>query len=148
MRQDFGRDWEEHVITTIFRIFVTLLGMGALWGVAQHWFLLDWVAAERGVTAVGAIGRANVRADIGGLFLAIGLFALIAAWRRSAAMAGMTAMLIGCAMLGRICSAAIDGIDRATAEPLIVELICLAIVLAAWRLWRKNDPANAGQDQG
>lgn len=133
------------MMKTIFRIFVTLLGIGALWGVAQHWFLLDSVAAERGMAAVGAIGRANLRADVGGTFLAIGLFALIAAWRRSSAMALVAATLVGSALVGRFLSAAFDGIDRAAAEPILIELICLTIFLAAWRIWKGTAPDLSGE---
>lgn len=123
-------------MSMMLRILVTLLGAGALYGVAQHWFLLDSVAAERGMVAVGAIGRANLRADVGGIFLTIGLFALVATWRRSSTSALVAATLVGCALLGRIASAAFDGIDSATAEPILIELVCLTIFLAAWRLWK------------
>lgn len=119
----------------ILRAFVTLLGVGALWGVGQHWFMLNDIATERGMVAMGAIGRANLRADVGGIFLSISLFALIAAWRRSSTMALVAAALVGCALLGRFISATFDGIDRMTAEPIIIELIVLSIFLGAWKAW-------------
>ena len=63
----------------LIRIAVGLIGIMALLGVNSHWFKLDDLASDRGIEAIGAIGRANVRADVGGLFLAIAIFALLAA---------------------------------------------------------------------
>lgn len=123
------------IMKLILRVFVSLLAIGALWSVTQHWFMLNDIATERGMVAVGAIGRANLRADVGGIFLSIGLFACIAAWRRSGSMALIAAALVGCALLGRFISAAFDGIDRITAGPIMIEIICLSIFLAAWKAW-------------
>ena len=54
--------------------------MLALLGVGPHWFRLQRFACLNvACEALGEVGRANVRADVGGLFLAIALFAFIAA---------------------------------------------------------------------
>ncbi len=62
------------------RILVAIIGLLSLISVYQHWFDVASLADARGIETVGAIGAANIRADVGGLFLAIALFAFVAAW--------------------------------------------------------------------
>ena len=50
---------------------VGLIGVLSLLSAQQHWFGLETLVVQRGLQAVGDIGRTNIRADIGGLFLAI-----------------------------------------------------------------------------
>ena len=59
----------------ISRILVVLVGLLSLLSVVQHWFRPETLVAERGLQVIGDIGRANMRADVGGIFLGIGLFA-------------------------------------------------------------------------
>lgn len=109
----------------------------SLQGAFHHWFNVASLASERGMQALGNIGRANIRADVGGIFLAIGLFAFLAAWRQSEqwALAGMIA-LAG-AISGRIVSIALDGANERALQPIAIEALVLLIFGYAYWTWKK-----------
>jgi hypothetical protein len=122
----------------ITRILVAVIGVIALLGVGQHWFDLDAVAAERGMQAIGDVGRANLRADVGGLFLGISGLALFAAVRQHQGAILAATVLLGATLIGRFVSIAIDGYSAAVAPPMIVEAILIAILLFVYRAWGKK----------
>ena len=119
----------------ISRILVGLVGLLALLPVGQHWFNVDALVAERGLQAVGDIGRANIRADVGGIFLGIGLFALIAAVRQSRTWLLAAMLLTASALLGRFVSVAIDGYSSRVGSPMLVEAVVIAVYLIAYWAW-------------
>lgn len=80
---------------------------------------------------------ANIRADIGGLFLAIAVFAFIAAGKRSATWLLATWLLPALALLGRLVSLGIDGNAPRVIEPMMVEAIVLTILGVIYFYWRK-----------
>ncbi len=120
------------------RILVAIIGVFALLGVGQHWFDLDVVAVERGMQAVGAIGRANIRADVGGLFLGISGLTLFAALRQHQGAILAAIVLLGATLIGRFVSIGIDGYSAPVAPPMIVEAMLIAILLFAYRAWGKK----------
>jgi len=120
------------------RVLVAIIGLVSLLGVGQHWFDLDAVAVERGMQAVGDIGRANLRADVGGLFLAISGLTLFAAVRQHQGAILAAVVLLGATLFGRFLSIAIDGFSAAVAPPMVVEAILIAILLFAYRAWGKK----------
>jgi hypothetical protein len=120
------------------RILVAIIGLIALLGVGQHWFDLDAVAVERGMQAIGDIGRANVRADVGGLFLGISALTLFAAIRQHQGAILAAALLLVATLFGRFVSIAIDGYSAPVAPPMIVEAILIAILLFVYRAWGKK----------
>lgn len=120
------------------RILVAIIGLIALLGVGQHWFDLDAVAAERGMQAIGDIGRANIRADLGGLFLGISALTLFAAIRQHQGAILVAALLLVATLFGRFVSIAIDGYSAPVAPPMIVEAILIAILLFVYRAWGKK----------
>lgn len=122
----------------ISRVIVAFIGLFALLGVGQHWFSLDVVAAERGMQAVGNIGRANLRADVGGLFLGVSCLTLFAAVRKNQSALLAAALLLMATLLGRFVSIAIDGYSARVAPPIIIEAIVIAILLLAYRAWDKK----------
>jgi hypothetical protein len=92
----------------------------------------------RRIQAVGDIGRANIRADVGGIFIGIGLFAIIAAARQDRTWL-LAAILLTCgAFLGRFVSVAIDGYSPRVGSPMAVEAIVIAIYLFAYWSWGKK----------
>ena len=125
-------------MTIISRAIVAVIGIFALLGVGQHWFSLDVVATERGMQAVGDIGRANVRADVGGLFLGISCLTLFAAGRQNKSALLAAALLLAATLFGRFVSLIIDGYSAPVAPPMIVEAIVIAILLYAYRDWGKK----------
>jgi hypothetical protein len=122
----------------VSRILIAIIGVLALLGVGQHWFELDAVAAERGMQAVGDIGRANLRADVGGLFLGISCLTLFAAARQNRGALLVAASLLAATLLGRFVSVAIDGFSAPVALPMVVEAILITILLFAYRAWGKK----------
>jgi hypothetical protein len=120
------------------RLLVTLIGLLSLFSVYQHWFDLTAVREMRGLTGSDGIGAANIRADIGGLFLAISVFAFIAAWKRSTTWLLATILLPALAFLGRVISLAIDGSGPGIVEPMIVEAVVLTLLGACYLYWKKT----------
>ena len=119
------------------RALVALIGLLSLLSVFQHWFAVETLVDARGIQTIGAIGAANIRADIGGLFLAIGVFAFIAAWKRSTTWLLATWLLPALALLGRFVSLGIDGISPRVIEPMVIEAIVLTILGAVYVYWKK-----------
>lgn len=122
----------------VSRILVGLIGIMALLGVGPHWFRLQHLPIERGMQALGDIGRANVRADVGGLFLAIALFAFIAAAKQSRTWALAAMLLVGSALAGRFVSLAIDGFGPRVGAPIAIEAGVVAIFALAYWSWGKK----------
>lgn len=122
----------------VSRILVGLIGIMALLGVGPHWFRLQHLPVERGMQALGDIGRANVRADVGGLFLAIALFAFIAAAKQSRTWALAAMLLVGSALVGRFVSLAIDGFGPRVGTPIAIEAGVVAIFALAYWSWGKK----------
>lgn len=125
-------------MAVVMRLLVGLIGLLSVVSAAQHWFNTGAVMAERGIAAASAMGRANIRADIGGIFLAIGVFAIIAAIRQSRDCMAGALILVASALTGRLISLAIDGMAAGFTEPIIIETAVIAIFAAAWRVWRGN----------
>lgn len=122
------------------RALVGLIGLLSLMSVGTHWFRVESLVAERGLAAVGDIGRANIRADIGGMFLAIGLFCLFAAARANKAALLAAIALVSSALLGRFVSVAIDGGSQRVYSPMIVEAVVVAVLLMILWSWNKKVP--------
>lgn len=119
------------------RIWVSLIGILSVLTVIPHWFRLESLVAERGVEAIDLIGRANLRADMGGIFLAIGILALMASYKRSTSWLAATIIVPACALAGRFVSIALDGYESRVLEPIIVEIVVLALLGLAYRIWKK-----------
>ncbi len=125
-------------MTLITRILVAIIGVFALMGVGQHWFDLDAVHMQRGMLAVGDIGKANLRADVGGLFLGIAILTIFAAIRQNRFAVLAAATLLSATLLGRFVSVAIDGYGTRVGPPMVVEAVVIVILLVAYRAWGKK----------
>ncbi len=115
-----------------------LIGLLSLYSATLHWFNIEELVAERGLQAIGEIGRANLRADVGGIFLGIGLFAIIAAWQQSRIWLTATILLVSGALMGRFISVAIDGYSPRVGPPMVIEAIVIAILLFTYWSWGKK----------
>jgi hypothetical protein len=122
----------------VSRLLVGLIGLASLLAVWSHWFDIAMLAPERGIHAIDDIGRANIRADVGGLFLCIASFALIAAWQCSRTWLIVVFTLVGSALLGRFVSVAIDGFSARVGTPMLVEAIVIAVLGVAYWSWGKK----------
>jgi hypothetical protein len=121
----------------VSRAVVCMIGLLSLLSVGQHWFRIESLLAERGLSVAGDIGRANIRADIGGLFLAISMFCIFAAVRSSKTALLAAIALIGSALLGRFVSIAIDGGSQRVYSPMAIEAASITILLVVFRSWKK-----------
>lgn len=119
------------------RIWVSVIGLLSILTVFPHWFRVEGLVAERGVRALGLIGRANVRADMGGIFLAIGILALIASYKRSTAWLLATIIMPASALFGRFVSIGLDGYEPRVLEPIIVETVVIGLFGLAYAIWKK-----------
>ena len=119
------------------RLLLGIVGLMSVLGIWQHWFRIENLRTERGIDALSVIGRANIRADVGGIFLVIGLFALLATWQKDGRWSLAAAITVGAALLGRFVSLLIDGTDGPVFLPIAIEAIVAALFVAAWWLWRK-----------
>jgi hypothetical protein len=119
------------------RIWVSIIGVLSILTVFSHWFRVEGLVGERGVQALGLIGRANVRADMGGMFLAIGILGLIASYKRSTSWLLATIIVVASALLGRFVSIGLDGYEQRVAQPIIVEVLVLSLLILAHQIWKK-----------
>ncbi len=119
------------------RLLVTLVGLFSVMMALRFWFDMTPVLAQFGVDPQGLVGRATVRADIGGMFMGMGFMALMAAWRENRAWAtGMLVMVLS-AITGRLLSVLLDGTAPAIWPPIGVEVVMIAILLFARSRWAK-----------
>ncbi len=118
------------------RLLLGIVGLMSVLGTWQHWFRIENLRTERGLEALSIIGRANIRADVGGIFLVIGLFALLAAWQKDARWSLAGAMTVSAALLGRFVSLLIDGTNGPVFLPIAIEAIVAVLFVAAWWSWR------------
>lgn len=125
-------------MTLVTRILVAIIGIFALMGVGQHWFDLDAVHTQRGMLAIGDIGKANLRADVGGLFLGIAILTIFASIRQNRFAVLAAATLLSATLLGRFVSVAIDGFGARVGPPMAVEAVVIVILLVAYRAWDKK----------
>ncbi len=118
------------------RILVGLFGAMSALIALRFWFDMGPLLGQFGIEAKGIVGRATVRADIGGLFMGMGIMMLLAAWQQSRIWA-LRVMVVGaCALMGRFVSVAMDGSGPDTWGPVIVEMVTLAILYWARTVWR------------
>lgn len=106
---------------------IMLSGLGIVSMFAPH-RMLDNFALE----PKGRAGLSTIRSVIGGMFLASVAF-LVAAQITGEALGYLAvAMVMGAVALGRLIGIVMDGFDRAVMPPLIVELVIMAVLTAAF----------------
>ena len=86
-------------------------------------------AGVLGVTDLNGTGLATIRADLGGLFSAIGLLMLFGAVRNSRAALTSAMVVVASAFAGRIFAAVHDGVTSPQYPPLAIEAITLTLLV-------------------
>ena len=100
---------------------------------------LRWMFDPATVAAGLGIGLENVtalstgRADLGGFFLGAGALCLLGLRRGYRRWLEAVAVLIACIALGRAVSLVLDGFERQLGIFLLVEVVMVAVLLAAAR---------------
>ncbi|HEY6599707.1 MAG TPA: DUF4345 family protein [Pseudomonadales bacterium] len=118
----------------IARILAGLVGLFfVVWGL-RFYFAPEALAAEFAITPLGVAGLSTIRGDLGGAFVAIG--GLIAFGLQSNAPRWLytAALILGAVALGRAIGFVADGTVPSTVVPFVVELVFIAVLLAAARL--------------
>ena len=118
------------------RILVGLVAAFFIFMGLNFWFMLDTAVTSFGFGPDGLIGRASVRADVGGFFLGGGIIAAMAAWKRCSTLATASLILVATAITGRIVSLVLDGAAPGGTPPMVVEAVMIAILLWARSQWR------------
>jgi hypothetical protein len=120
----------------LVRILVGAMGLLSLFLLLNLWFHMEAVTGGLGITVEGLVGRATVRADIGGLFGGIGVFSLMAAWKQSRMWALGALVVISTAILGRLIGVLVDGSGPGVWGPIGVEVVMIGVLLWARQVWR------------
>lgn len=116
-----------------------LLGLVALALVAVIWLDPDGSAPKFGLSLSGDIGRAAIRADIAGLFLALGILSLLAAIYQNADHAKYALILTAAVLIGRTINFLTSGMLMNLLPPIGIELVMMAIYYAGIRVWKVNN---------
>ncbi|MEW6018858.1 MAG: hypothetical protein AB1760_12375, partial [Pseudomonadota bacterium] len=113
-----------------------LIGVLFLLVALRIWIDPPAVGQTLGIAAQGPVGLATLRADMGGFFGAAGGFALWAAVRRRRVWLLPPLALLTIALAGRALTLAIAGFSIVQVPPMVVEALCVAVLLWAWRAMR------------
>ena len=114
------------------RLLVGALGVLALIGALRIWSDPAIPAVTLGLSPIGGLGLATLRADIGGFFGGMGAFALAAAIRNDRRLVTVPLVLVGLALVGRLITAGMEGQAPNMVMPMAVEAT-LAVLLAIGR---------------
>lgn len=121
------------MVRGILRILTGLIGVLALLLAARIWLGPVEPAAKLGLEGIGALGRATLRADVGGFFAAGGLFALMGAIRADSRLLTPPLVLLALALAGRVVTVVLDGYAPDMLPPMIVEAVLVAVLFLARR---------------
>ncbi len=121
---------------TLARGLAGLIGVLAVLLALRIWAGPAEPAMQLGLQAVGGLGLATLRADVGGFFAAGGLFALAGAIRGEGRLLTVPLVLLGLALVGRTITVFLDGWEAAMLQPMIVEAVLVAILAGARRALR------------
>ena len=115
-------------MTLFSKILVGLVALFfVVWGV-RFYFTPEAMAGAFSIVPSGVAGLATVRGDLGGAFMATGLFAVLGIWKGAAHWLWAAIGVIGSIAVGRIVGFALDGTDPMTIVPFVVELVFIAVL--------------------
>ena len=114
------------------RLLVGALGVLALIGALRIWIDPAIPAATLGLSPIGGLGLATLRADVGGFFAGMGGFALAAAIRNDRRLVTAPLVLVSLALTGRLITAGLEGLAPEMVLPIVVEAT-LAVILVFGR---------------
>ena len=99
-------------------------------------FLYDpaGMGASFGLSPIGSLGTAVLRADFTAFFAVIGLCMLRGAWKRNGDVLLVPAALFGIAFCGRALTAFLDGTQIGFFQPMVFEVVQFALLVVGWRV--------------
>lgn len=119
---------------TVLRGLVGLLGVLGLLIALQIWLNPAGPAAKLGVQAMVPLGLATIRADMGGFFGAVGILAVLAAFKGQGKLLTAPLLLVALALTGRVIAVVMDtnGLTPDMVQPMVTEAV-LVVAFAAGR---------------
>ena len=121
-----------------FRLLIGLFGALSLVQASRLWLSPHIAVGVLGLTDLNSTGLATARADLGGIFVAIGLLMLYGAARNNRAALTGGLVLVASAFAGRIFAAVTDGVTSAQYPPLVIEAILVTLLLFGRQLAPKS----------
>lgn len=118
----------------IVRILVGLVGAAAVLLALRIWMAPAQVAENLGLVGMGGLGRATLRADVGGFFGAAGVMALAGAIRNDRRLLTAPLVMIGLALTGRVITLLTGGVTPAQVPPMMIEAVLVVILAGGRRL--------------
>lgn len=114
------------IVIGLLGLFNIAIGLGFLLAPQK-------LAAAFFLSPVGTQGLATLRADFPGFFIGAAVFALIGAWRADARPLMVPLVMLGLALFGRIVSIIGDGMAPTAVQPMLVEVVMIALLALAAR---------------
>lgn len=121
-------------MTMVLRALVGVAGLLGVLVASQMCMAPEEAAAQLGVAATGPLDLDSIRADMGGLFGAGGVFALAASFKSSGGLLLAPVVLVGLALAGRLVAMAVNGFVSEMGPPLVIEVVLCPVFAAGWRL--------------
>jgi hypothetical protein len=113
-----------------------LAGIAGLLGLLVATRLLlqpEATGLKLGLTPVGSLGLATIRADVAGFFAVTGGLSLFAAWKNDRALILAPLLLIAAALAGRCLNLAVQGVSPELVPPMVIEATLLVLLAFARR---------------
>jgi hypothetical protein len=120
-------------MNTALRLLVIAAGLALLAAGLAFAFVPDRIAADFAVVAEGIAGRGTLRADLGGLFVAMGGFALAGVRKGREHWLAVTLALVAIVLVLRLLHVAIDGPSEAALRLCVAEAALGALFATARR---------------
>ena len=118
---------------TIVRGLVGIAGLLGLLVATRLLMQPEATALKLGLTPVGSLGLATLRADLAGFFAVTGGLSLFAAWKNDRALVLAPLMLIGAALAGRCITLGSQGVSPELLPPMVIEATLLVLLAVARR---------------
>jgi len=126
------------MLKTIVRIVLALQGALALFVAANIWLDPVRIGAQLGVAPAGDLGLATIRGDMGSLFAGAGLFMLAAALRGERWYLIPPVVFTSIALAARTGSMVLTGYAPELIQPMVVEGVTIALLLAAYAILARD----------
>ena len=118
---------------TIVRGLVGVAGLLGLLVAARLLMQPEATGLKLGLTPVGSLGLATLRADVAGFFAVTGGLSLFAAWKNDRALVLAPLLLIGAALAGRCITLVAQGVSPELVPPMVIEATLLVLLAFARR---------------
>jgi len=117
------------------RVSLALFGIGAIAAGLGFAIVPERLAVEFALSPVGIAGLGNLRADLGGTFIALGGFTLLALRPGQERWLDVPVVLIGLFLILRLFHLTVDGISPGGIRSTVVEIVILAQLILARRIF-------------